>query len=136
MRSDTRELDELVLDLTRAPNRVQRAVPQALEKKIGPALKRQMKIDATGHKGNWFGRPGTSYNTPVERHVSYEMLTNFLLEVGIENKGAGKLAHIIVFGSANNEPVYDHMAALRREMPSILNEFGDLGEDSVLGRQR
>jgi hypothetical protein len=92
-----------------------------------------MKVDAAGHMGNWFGRHGTEYVTPLPKHVSFEMLSDWEIEAGIENKGAGKLAHIIVFGSVNNAPVYDHTAGLRRTIPFALHELAGVAEDAVLG---
>ena len=61
------------------------------------------------------------------------MIGPLAAEIGIEKKGAGKLAHIIVFGSANNAPVYDHTAALRRSIPAIEKVLADAAEGSVFG---
>lgn len=130
---DDSELDQLEIDLSRAPGRLQRKAPQAMRTKIGPRLSKEMKADAAGHEGNWFGKPGTSYVTPLPKHVSHEMVGPLELEAGIEKVGAGKLAHIIVFGSVNNAPVYDHTAALRRTTPYAVNVLADVAEDAVLG---
>lgn len=128
-------LDRLEVDLRNAPGRMQRRGPQTL-RKAAALVDREMTIDATGHEGNWFGRPGTSYKTPLERHVSHEMLDPWEAEIGIEYQGAGKLAHIIAKGSVNNAPAYDHLAAMRRSEPRILRMFGDTAEESVLGDER
>lgn len=132
---DDSELRNLEIDLRGAPGRIQRRGPRTL-RKAARIVDAAMKIDATGHKGNWFGKPGTSYNTPLQRHVSHEMLSPWEAEIGIESEGAGKLAHIIVYGSVNNDPTYDHTAALRRSEPKILEMFGDTAEESVLGDGR
>jgi hypothetical protein len=133
MEWDAKELGLLAVDLRGAPHRMQRAAINALETEIGPMVAREMRRDAKGHQGNWFGRPGTAYNTPLEKHVSFERVGEYEIEVGIENKGAGKLAHIIVFGSVNNDPVYDHMAGPRRALPRVERLAGVKAEDSVLG---
>lgn len=133
MEWDAEELGRLAVDLKGAPFRVQRATISALDTRIGPMVAREMRIDAKGHKGNWFGQPGTSYDTPLEKHVSHEMVGRYEVEVGIEKKGAGKLAGIIVFGSVNNDPVYDHMAGPRRALPRVERLAGNVAEDSVLG---
>lgn len=130
---DDSELARLEIDLAGAPGRIQRKAPERLRNAIGPRLKREMKIDAAGHEGNWFGQPGTSFVTPLPPHVSFEMVDAWEIEAGIENQGAGKLAHIIVFGSVNNAPVYDHTAALRRTAPFAVRVLGDAAEESVLG---
>jgi hypothetical protein len=133
---DDDELHTLELDLSRAPLRIQFGVKEALATRAAPLVEREMRRDATGHQGNWFGKPGTSYDTPLEQHVSSEMIRATTLEVGIEKVGAGKLAHIIVFGSVNNAPVYDHMAGPRRAMPRVVKAMADQAEEDVLGRDR
>lgn len=132
---DDSELRNLEIDLRGAPGRIQRRGPQTL-KRAAKVVDAAMKVDAAGHQGNYFGIPGTSFDTPLEKHVSHEMRGLWEAEIGIESKGAGKLAHIIVYGSANNEPVYDHTAALRRSEPQILRMFADAAEESVLGDER
>lgn len=129
---DDRELHQLAVDIGGAPWRVTRNARTALSRSAA-LVDEQMTIDAYGHRGNWFGRPGTDYATKLDLHVSHELLGNWTADIGIEYKGVGKLAHIIVYGSANNAPVYDHTAALRRSIPQILQKFGEAAEDSVLG---
>lgn len=129
---DATRVRELEVDLSQAPRRVQFQAKGAV-KAGAKVVNKQMKIDAAGHMGNWFGRPGTSYETPLARHVSWNMIAPLEAEIGIAFKGAGKLAHIIVYGSVNNEPVYDHTAALRRSEPRILELMGNAAEDSVFG---
>lgn len=132
---DSADLRRLIVDLSGAPGRMQRRGGQAI-RKSARLVEKEMRVDATGHQGNWFGKPGTSYNTPLEKHVSSEMIGPLSAEIGIENKGAGKLAHIIVFGSVNNEPVYDHTVALRRSIPAIERQLAEAAEQSVLGEDR
>lgn len=124
---------QLVVDLSKAPGRIQRNASKGI-RKSARLVEKQMRVDATGHQGNWFGKPGTAYNTPLEKHVSSEMTGLLSAEIGIENKGAGKLAHIIVFGSVNNAPVYDHTAALRRSVPEIEQIMGAAAESAVFGK--
>jgi hypothetical protein len=129
---DGHELEELYLDLREARYRVQFGANRVV-RKGAEIIDRQMTLDATGHLGNWFGIPGTEYATPLEEHVSHEMLSAREAEIGIENKGAGKLAHIIGFGSIHNAPAYDPFAGPRARIPQILEDFADMGERSVLG---
>lgn len=131
---DSSELDRLRIDLAGAPFRVQTNASSGVRRSAA-LVDEGMTLDAAGHQGNWFGIPGTQYDTPLEKHVSHEMLTPLSAEIGIEAKGAGKLAHIIVFGSVNNGPVYDHTAAMRRSMPAIENILADAAEESVFGRR-
>lgn len=133
LRIETDELSRLEVDFREAPGRMQRSANRTLDGKVGPMVAKEMRVDATGHQGNWYGRPGTQYDTPLENHVSHEMLDPWTVEVGIESKGAGKLAHIIVYGSAKNAPVYDHMAGPRRALPRIERLLGDDAEDAVFG---
>lgn len=131
---DGREVKQLELDLRGAPARVKRNVDEALRTKVGPLLAREMRQDARGHKGNWFGRPGTSFDTHLERHVSHEMVTSDTVEAGIEAKGSGRLGHIIAYGSVKNPGgAYDPMAGPRRALPRIGRMFETVVEDSVLG---
>lgn len=131
---DDSELRNLELDLSRAPLRAQANASSAV-RRGAQLVDAEMVIDATGHMGNYFGIPGTEYATPLEKHVSHEMLAPLWAEIGIESKGAGKLAHIIVYGSVNNAPVYDHTAALRRSTPAIEGFVADAGEESVFGHR-
>lgn len=130
---DDQELRQLVIDLRKAPGRVQAGATKTL-KKGARLVNREMKKDAAGHEGNYFGRPGTEFVTPLPQHVSDEMIAPLVAEIGIEAKGAGKLAHILAYGSANNTPVYDHTAGLRRATPAIVDLFAETSEESVLGK--
>ncbi len=64
------------------------------------------------------------------------MVGPFEVEAGIENKGAGKLGHIIAYGSVNNGPAYDPMAGPRRALPHIERMLADTAEESVLGDEQ
>lgn len=132
---DARELVQLGVDISKAPMRIQMKAPAVLRTRVGPKLEREMKDDARGHKGNWFGIPGTSYITPLPQHVSHQMVGMWSVEAGIEMEGAGKLQNIIVFGvPGRNPPTYDHTAAGRRTLPHALRWLAGAAEESVLGR--
>lgn len=130
---DDGELRQLHIDLSEAPNRVQRRAPKVLKDKVRPRLEAEVKIDSAGHMGNWFGDPATEYVTPLPPHVSSEMRGRWEVEAGIENKGAGKLAHIIADGSVHNAPAYDAGASLRRTLPYAMDELAAAGEESIFG---
>ena len=129
---DGSELERLVVDMDGAPGRIQRNARKAVAKGAR-IIDRAMTEDATGHLGNLWGKPGTSYPTPLERHVSHEMIGPLSAEIGIEYKGAGKLAHILAYGSVNNAPAYDPMSGPRRVMPLVLEAMADAAEESVFG---
>lgn len=132
-RWESAELNKLEHDLSGAPWRIQSRSRQRLAGPVGRTLAQEMRVDATGHQGNWFGRPGTSYPTDLERHVSHEMVGMFEVEAGIEDKGSGRLGHIIAYGSVKNAPAYDPGAGPRRAMPRIIKILGDTAEQSILG---
>lgn len=126
---DRSELNELALDLSKAPGRIQRRVPKvlrrgALEVKRGMARDFFSQPKVAGHRG---------YYPHVARAVSYDELTPFDFEIGVDkNAEQGPLANILAFGSVNNAPVVDQTASLRREMPKIQMHLGDAAEDCVL----
>jgi hypothetical protein len=120
------ELRKLELDLRGAPHRVQWNATQLLETRVGPMIADAMRADARGHR----------YLPKLPDAVSHEMIDKDTVEVGLEPAGRrhqGSLAHIIVYGSVNNQPVYDHMAGPRRRLPRIERMFADMAEDAVLG---
>lgn len=117
------ELEALEIDLAAAPGRMQRNAPDVLRAKVGPRLHEEMKRDATGHR----------YLGKLPRAVSWEMRGDWAVEAGLSPGGQGSLAHIIVYGSVNNGPVYDHTAALRRTEPFALKWLADVSEKAVLG---
>jgi hypothetical protein len=89
---------------------------------------KEMRRDARGHR----------YLPRLPRSVSHEFLDYWTQEIGLSPIPGtqGRLAHIIVYGSVNNPPVYDHTAALRRETPAILEMFADEAEEDTLGSRR
>lgn len=129
---DDSQVVRLGLDLSRAPLRVQFGARKVTERGA-EVIDRQMTLDAAGHIGNYFGIVGTEYVTPLPEHVSHEWVGDLEQEIGIESKGAGKLAHIIAYGSVNNAPAYDPMAGPLRKIPLILRNYAEMGEESVLG---
>lgn len=129
---DDSELHTLEVDLRGAPGRAQRGVTEVI-RSGSKRINHEMQVDAAGHHGNWFGNRATSYLLHLERYVSDEMLSPFEAEIGIEYRGQGKLAHIIVKGSIHNAPAYDYMAGPYRAIPSVEDKMGDMGEDAVFG---
>ena len=130
---DDHELRTLEVDLRGAPGRAQRGVTKVI-RRGAKRVNIEMRRDAAGHVGSWFSpRHRHRKATPLERYVSDEMLTPFEAEIGIEYRGAGKLAHIIAHGSINNAPAYDYMAGPYRAIPSVEDLMADMGEDAVLG---
>lgn len=132
---DDSELRTAAVDLSGAPLRVQFNAAKTI-RTGARIMDRQMRDDAKGHQGNWFGKPGTSYDTPLERSVSHEMVGRLEAEIGMGPPGVGSLAHIIVYGSVNNAPVYDHMAGPLRKMPEVEALMGQAAEDSVFGGEK
>lgn len=120
---DDHELRELAIDISMAPGRMQRAGPRVLKTKVGPRLNKEMKLDASGHR----------HLPHLSKAVSWEMRGDWMVEAGLSPGGQGSLAHIIVYGSVNNGPVYDHTAALRRTEPYARDWLADAAEDAVLG---
>lgn len=124
---DTRELRELILDFTQAPNRIQRDAPRTM-RKYAKKLEQAMKRDARGHRYLPKFAPTMGSRKTDSLGLSWE--------VGFHRRGQGKLAHIIVFGSVNNAPVYDFHGPLHRETPRIFRELGLIAEDDVLELRR
>lgn len=128
---DDSELRDLELDLRGAPLRIRRNMKEALLY-AGRTISREMRIDAEGHQGNVFGRPGTEFTTPTPP-VSSELVGPSTVEAGIENKGSGSLFHILAYGSVHNAPAYDPGAGPRRAMRRVENQIADKAESAVLG---
>jgi hypothetical protein len=121
---DQHELRNLAIDLEQAPGRAQRGATATI-RKGARIVDRGMRLDAAGHR----------YLAHLPEAVSWEMLDQFSAEIGLgPNSGQGSLAHIIVYGSVNNAPVYDHTAALRRATPRIERDFADMLEEATLGK--
>lgn len=119
---DKTELDELALDLSKAPDRIQRRAPQVFARGAFE-IKRGMKRDAGGHR----------FLPRLDQHVSYDRLGPLDYEIGFDKVGQGHLANFAAFGSVNNAPVLDHTAPLRHELPEIQRHLLDEGADSALG---
>lgn len=124
---DDSELRTLELDISGAPGRIQRNAGVTL-RKVGRLVDKQMRVDASGHR----------YLKHLPEAVSHELIDPWTVEIGLgPKKGTqGALAHIIVYGSVNNAPVYDHTAGLRRSLPTIERMFADDAEDAVLGGEK
>lgn len=124
---DDSELRNLYVDLRGAPLRVQNNTRETLVRSAR-AVNDEMREDARGHR----------YLKHLPRAVSYQLIDRYTAEIGLgpQRGTQGSLAHIIVYGSVNNAPVYDHTAGLRRAEPRILEWFADEAEDSVLGGEK
>jgi|GEM_PF-5750203 len=121
---DTREVRALTVDLTRAPGRLQRGAPKVM-RSIAVSLERAMKRDALGHRY----LPKFSPEITKERRDALGLAWS----IGFEREGQGELAHIIVFGSVNNAPVYNFHGPLHRQRPKIAHKLGVEAENAVLG---
>jgi hypothetical protein len=120
---DDHELRNLEMDLRGAPGRAQRGATKVLAKS-GLRINRGMKADARGHR----------FLPHLQNAVTNEFIGPMEQEIGLGPDGnQGSLAHIIVYGSVNNAPVYDHTAALRRATPAIERDFADMIEEATLG---
>jgi hypothetical protein len=124
---DDSELRTLQLDLEKAPARIQLGAHKTLGR-AGDLVDKGMKEDARGHR----------FLPRLPKSVSHEFLDYYTQEIGLSPipRTQGRLAHIIVYGSVNNAPVYDHTAALRRSEPAILEMFGRTAEDATLGSRQ
>ncbi len=122
-RWDTSQANRLALDLSKAPDRIQRTAPKVFYVGINKA-KKNLKRDASRH----------DYLPKLAAHVGYDKLGELEYELGFNKVGQGNLANIAVYGSVNNAPVMGTPAdALRLELPHIVRHLGDEGADAVLG---
>jgi hypothetical protein len=122
---DTREVREVAVDLSRAPGRIQRNAGTVM-RRFASRVARGMTAHASGHR----------YLPQLPSTVSAGQIGPLRHEVGFEKRGQGKLAHIIVDGSVNNAPVFDHTASVRIELPRTADALADEGEDAALGGPR
>jgi len=125
---DDDELRTLELDISKAPGRIQRN-GTAATRKSARLVEKGMKVDASGHR----------YLPKLADAVSHELDSPLSATIGLKPEGSknqGSLAHIIVYGSVNNAPVYDHTKAIRRLREQIIGIYGDAAEDSVLGQEK
>lgn len=124
---DTHEVDLLALDLSEAPARIQKKAPKVLEVAANK-IKKSLRRDASGHRHLQSG---------FESKVNYDHQGPLTYEIGFDDIGQGELANIAVYGSVNNAPVMQSPADhARLEIPYILRQLGDEGEEAVLGGSR
>ena len=130
IRFDTSELDRLAVDLSKAPGRIQRKAPKVMHR-AAFEIKKGMRRDLTEGLYNH----GRSHIPQMSNKINYDRLDGLGLayEIGIDKGGQGNLGNFAAFGSINNAPIFDHTASLRRELPNIMRNLGDAGEDAVLG---
>lgn len=122
------DLRTLEVDLSGAPFRSQWNLKENI-KRGARLVSNGMRADAAGHR----------YLKHLPTAVSWETKeAGYAAEIGLgPKKGTqGSLAHIIVYGSVNNFPVYDHTSALRRNTSAIERIFAEGAEDAVLGGDR
>lgn len=126
MNIDSSEVNGLLVDLQRAPGRMQRRAPRTM-KRSALEIKRGMQKDFSGH----------DYAPRVPASLEFQQLDGLGLtwEIGeLDSAGAQwGIAAILAYGTSNNAPVVDHTAALRRETPTMLLHLGGDAEDCVLG---
>lgn len=122
VRLDTSEVERMRMDLKGAPTRAQLRCGRAVSRGAGLVNERMTEL-SRGH------RRLPKYAI----HVSDEMVGPMEAEIGLEYKGQGMLAHIIVYGSVNNAPVYDHAQSLYQAMPAIAQMIAEAGQESVFG---
>ena len=132
---DGSEVEALAADLAGAPGRVRVNARQTTIRGAG-IVNRNMRRIVAGHAGNLWGRPGTSYNIPLQRHVTNSMIGPLFAEIGIRPGGSGSLAHILAYGSINNSPVFDHTVALTQAEPALERMYASAAEESVFGGAR
>lgn len=123
---DDREVAQLAIDLEEAPKRIQFASKSAM-RKSADLVKFRMKADARGHR----------YLPRFPHAVTSTVYDAYNAEIGFETTPGtqGRLAHIILYGSVNNLPVYDYTWALRRSERDIEEFFGIEAEGAVLGNR-
>lgn len=124
MEIDDHELAQLELDLRESRLRIQTGAKKTL-KRAGEIVDRAMVHDARGHRGL----------PRFPRNISHELVGDYTEEIGYDRSVGlqGALVWIILNGSVNNFPIWDKYAALTRSTPRILEMFGGMAEDAVLG---
>lgn len=129
---DDSEVRELYRDLSDAPGRIQRSAHKVL-RRGAVEIKKGMRADfiaaefSGGHRG--------TYHPHIPRAINFDEIGPWTYEIGVDKNGPqGGLGNILAFGTGHNGPIVDHTAALRRETPNVLREFGLAGEDAVLGK--
>lgn len=132
---DDSELADLQIDMRKAPARV-RANATATLRKASKLVAAGMRADFDGHRGTWFHRSHPHKKiAPVGRFAGYDLTSPLEAEIGIEHRDAGKLAVVLSRPVVRNPvPTVDKNAALRRSEPAILEMFGEVVEESPLGK--
>lgn len=132
---DNSELRTLYVDLSGAPERIQRDA----RKRINHGrlmVQSQMRTDANEVTGTWWGK---RFRMGLGSAVSSEMLTPLSAEIGIrpgDGGGRGSIAHIVTYGTAKNGPAWDHTNSLRKAEPVVVKGLAEDAEDDVLGGPR
>lgn len=122
---DTSELKALTADLSAGPGRMQRRAVKVFEVAANK-IKAGMREDASGHA--YLGR--------LAYAVNYDRTGLLDYEIGFDKQGQGNLANIVVYGSVNNAPVFDHTNSLRREVPHMVRNLADEAEDAAVEGKR
>jgi hypothetical protein len=120
---DASEVGLLAVDMSRAPQRLQRQAPD----KLGHSarnIRANMREDFSGHR----------YAPHIPNAVNYSRLGRLEYEIGVDKDGPqGGLGNILAYGTSNNAPVVDHTLSLHREVPSLERRLGEAAEDAVFG---
>lgn len=130
MRVDASEVHELAYDLARAPARLKDELDEVFRNEAS-ALQRDMKRDAQNHR--YLPDTTKSGGLGFARTMTAEKVGSLHHIVGFNKTGAGNLAHIIVFGSVNNAPVYNFYGPLTRRTPFFVEHLARIAEASVFG---
>jgi hypothetical protein len=120
---DHSEVTELVVTFERASQRLDRNLDSVFDDEAD-ALTREMKRDAAGHR----------FLPKLPQALSKEKLGPRDYLIGF-NTGSrrhqGSLAHIIVFGSVNNAPVYNFYGPITRRAVPFVEHVARIAEDSI-----
>jgi hypothetical protein len=117
---DTSELAALAVSLGNAGRKATIEATRVVAKAAGKVAE-GMRQDFTGH----------SHAPAIPAAVNYDV-RGLSFEVGVDKRGPqGGLGNLLAFGSANNAPVVDHTASLRRELPAIEKYLADVAERAL-----
>ncbi len=119
----TGDLDQLaVLHFGQAGSRLNKAGTATMRKSVN-RIEKGMKVDAGGHR----------FLPSFASQVTTQEKSPWSYSVGWRFAGQGNLAHIIVRGSVNNAPVYDHTIPARRELSALARDLAKDAEQAVFG---
>lgn len=109
-----------------------RAAPQALVKGVQGVVAKGALNVKTGMQQDFAGlRHAPAFPASIT-YDTVETSTGAEAEIGPDkNRRQGALGNILAFGTANNAPVADFTAALRREEPNLIKFLFQLGGDSL-----